>query len=128
MVAKQETCASETGAEAEPPRAARAMRIRQLNDDLRAYAADGTISVTSGIADLGTAAVMRVLAAVAGFDAFSADNDPYGEHDFGSVAVDGRRIFWKIDYYSLDRLAGSPDPADPAVTARVLTIMLAEEY
>ena len=128
MVAKQESCASNTETEAQALRGARVERIRKLNDDLRAYGADGTISVTRGIADLGTAAVMRVLAAVAGFDAFTNDNDPYQEHDFGSLEQDGRRVFWKIDYYDRERRYGSPDPADPAVTARVLTIMLAEEY
>jgi hypothetical protein len=66
------------------------------------------------------------------FDNFTPDNDPYGEHDFGAFTFDHEgeslRIFWKIDYYALDLLHGSEDPADPAQTTRVLTIMLAEEY
>jgi Protein of unknown function (DUF3768) len=57
---------------------------------------------------------------------------PYGEHDFGAFTFDHEgeslRIFWKIDYYAPDLLHGSEDPADPAQTIRVLTIMLAEEY
>ena len=60
------------------------------------------------------------------FDAFTADNDPHGEHDFGSFEVDGRKIFWKLDYYDAAMRLGSEDPADPAKTTRVsLTIMLA---
>ena len=127
MFAKQESCASNTEAQANP-HVARVERIRQLNDEFRRYGQDERISVTRGIADLGTPFVMRVLVAVSGFDDFTNDNDPYGGHDFGALELDGRRIFWKIDYYRLDRLAGSPDSTDPAVTARVLTIMLAEEY
>ena len=64
----------------------------------------------------------------AGMIAFTPDNDPYGEHDFGAIRYQGQTIFWKIDYYDLDLRMHSPDPSDETVTARVLTIMLAEEY
>ena len=40
----------------------------------------------------------------------------------------GERYFFKIDYYDKNTEFGSPDPADPAVTTRVLTIMRADEY
>ena len=50
------------------------------------------------------------------------------EHDFGSFTLAGRKFFWKIDAYDIEMQFGSPDPADPAKTTRVLTIMLAEEY
>ena len=62
------------------------------------------------------------------FDAFTPDNDPFSEHDFGSIQLAENTIFWKIDYYDLDLHMHSPDPSDETVTARVLTIMLAEEY
>ena len=69
-----------------------------------------------------------LLQKVRSFDAFGEDNDPHGEHDFGAFDLCGERLFWKIDYYDKDLSFGSPEPADPAVTRRVLTIMLASDY
>jgi len=57
-----------------------------------------------------------------------AHNDPYGERDFGSFKFQNETIFWKVDYYNRSLDAGSEDPADPKITTRVLTIMLASEY
>jgi hypothetical protein len=37
-------------------------------------------------------------------------------------------VFFKIDYYDVAMRLHSPDPADPEVTERVITVMLAEEY
>ncbi len=110
------------------PTIPRSSVIAQLNDQLRCHARDGQLAITSGIMDLGPRAVPAVLEAVRSFDQFSPDNDPYGERDFGALTVLGHRIFWKIDYYDRNLQFGSPDPADPAVTTRVLIIMLAGEY
>lgn len=102
--------------------------IRRLNDELRQKGRDGRILITQGVLSLPEDLMRKVLTAVEAFDTFTPDNDPYGEHDFGSVRVDGTLVFWKIDYYDRTMEAGSPDPSDPDVTTRVLTIMLAEEY
>jgi len=59
---------------------------------------------------------------------FTKDNDPHGEHDFGAIDLEGERYFFKLDYYTPDLSASSDDPADPEKTARVLTIMRADEY
>ena len=77
---------------------------------------------------LGIAFSHQALALVRTLRRFTEDNDPHGEHDFGSFDHDGERIFWKIDYYDAACEFGSEDPAEPAKTTRVLTIMLAEEY
>ena len=82
--------------------------------------------ITAGVRALED--VDAVLRQVQVFEAFTPDNDPYGEHDFGSITLEGATFFWKIDYYDLDLQMYSPDPSDETVTARVLTIMLAEEY
>ncbi|MER9163602.1 DUF3768 domain-containing protein [Mesorhizobium sp. M0715] len=42
--------------------------------------------------------------------------------------MEGSRFFFKIDYYAPDMQSGSPDPANPEVTRRALTIMRSEEY
>ena len=84
--------------------------------------------MTPRIAALGQEAVERIVKTIAVFDDFCHANDPHQEHDFGAFDADGHRVFFKIDYYDENMEYGSPDPADPNVTRRVLTIMLAEEY
>jgi hypothetical protein len=103
-------------------------RIRELNDIFRTTWLTGNVLMTSGVRSLAEVTQSRIAEAVQSFTAFTADNDPHGEHDFGSVTVDGYKVFWKIDYYELKMEYGSEDPANPLVTKRVLTIMLAEEY
>jgi hypothetical protein len=107
----------------------RTERIRALNDRLRATGDGGEIVITAGIASLPIAKLATILLAVQSFDQFTADNDPYGEHDFGSLdRGDGEPVFFKIDYYDRSMTGHSPDPADASVTRRVLTLMLASEY
>ena len=103
-------------------------RIRELNDQLRRQLTTGLAVITPGVAALGQEAVDRIVKTIAVFDDFCHANDPYQEHDFGSFEADGHEIFFKIDYYDNDLTCHSPDPSDPAVTKRVITIMLAEEY
>ena len=104
------------------------VRIRALNDRLRRERLGGRHVITSGMAELGPLFVYQSLQAIAAFDAFGEDNDPYAEHDFGSIDVCGIRVFWKIDYYDPDMERGSDDPSDEARCARVMTVMLADEY
>jgi Protein of unknown function (DUF3768) len=107
-------------------------RIRALNDELRQNISRGHSHchaiMTAGIAALGVQAVARIVKTIEVYDDFCHANDPHEEHDFGSFEADGHTIFFKIDYYDKDLKYHSPDPADPTVTERVITIMLAEEY
>jgi hypothetical protein len=107
---------------------AKTARIRALNDQLRQNFADGIAVMTPSVAALGAEAVARIVKTIAVFDDFCHANDPHEEHDFGAFDVDGHTIMFKIDYFDRELSMHSPDPADPAVTQRVITIMLAEEY
>jgi hypothetical protein len=103
-------------------------RIRALNDDFRRTFVGGAVLITAGVEAMPVDQRRSLLQKVRAFEAFGEDNDPHGEHDFGSIDEGGVRYFWKLEYYDRATEFGSPDPADPAVTTRVLTIMLAEEY
>jgi len=106
-----------------------AARIAELNDLLRTTFLTGKVVLTPGILTLKSEIREAALSAVREFTTFNKDNDPFGEHDFGSIDIAGAGpVFWKIDYYNPDLSGGSSDPSDPAKTMRVLTIMLALEY
>ena len=100
--------------------------IRELNDAFRKSFRGGKIFVTPGVTmrhDL-----PEIIRQVREYDTFDQGNDPYKEHDFGALKIGEDLLFWKIDCYDLDLANGSPDPTDVAVTCRVLTLMLADEY
>ena len=120
-------------------------RIARLNDVARrALGVACTAVATVGFRSLSASDQSRVRELIETFDAFDEDNDPHGERDFGCVYQlgDGRwtterprsrddereRVFWKFDYYDRDLRFGSEDAANPAITRRVLTIMLSDEY
>jgi hypothetical protein len=107
---------------------AKTARIRALNDELRQHLTGGMAVITPGVAALGPEAVERIVKTIAVFDDFCHANDPYEEHDFGAFEVDGHTIMFTIDYLDQTISMHSSDPADPSVTQRVITIMLAEEY
>jgi hypothetical protein len=103
-------------------------RIRALNDDFRRSFVGGTAVVTVGFEALPAKQRGLILGKVRTFDQFNEDNDPHCEHDFGLIEDGDVRCFWKIDYYDTDMELISPDPADPAVTMRLITVMLVDEY
>ena len=109
-------------------RDSRAIAIRELNDRLRTTGRGGMAVLTDGVAALGPETVATIFAAVRSFADFNPDNDPWGEHDCGNLTVGEIRLIWKVDYFDRSRRIHSPDPADPKVTVRVLTVMLADEY
>jgi hypothetical protein len=80
--------------------------------------------VTTGIQELPD--VDGLLAAIRDFNIFNENNDPHGEHDFGSIIWHGSKVFWKIDYYNRE-LRVWEDPISENCH-RVMTVMLADEY
>lgn len=102
--------------------------IKKLNDDFRTTLTGGQIMMTPGITALGPDAVARLIDKLIAYDDFSEDSDPHHEHDFGAIEIDGERTFFKVDYFSVDLQAHSPDPTNPKITRRVMTVMLASEY
>jgi hypothetical protein len=102
--------------------------IRELNDRFRTTMTGGRVLMTAGVNALPSDVKATVIQRVATFSDFNIENDPHGEHDFGSFMLAGRKFFFKMDYYDSTMTYGSEDPADSAKTTRVLTIMLAEEY
>ena len=98
-------------------------KIAAKNDEFRGSMEGCT--VTRGVVAMGDDA-KEIFVRVRDFTAFTEDNDPYGEHDFGSFTVSGEKIFWKIDYYD-ESLEKWCDPLSPDCN-RVVTIMRADEY
>lgn len=118
------TILSKSAAECRPD----VVRIRELNDLLRATFTGGRVVITARVANLDETSRLKVMNAARTFQNFTRHNDPHGEHDCFFFQVDGNRYFAKIDYYDKTMEYGSEDPADLTVTTRVLTIGDAESF
>jgi len=116
--------------ESEEPMHPTKEKIARLNDESRKGRMPGSTKMllTAMVAALPEEFLLRLRRDVAEFDAFTEDNDPYGERDFGAVVLEGERYFWKIDYYDRSLRFGAEDPTDTTETTRVLTLMHASEY
>ena len=111
--------------------------IAKQNDRFRStwgadFSVNGMIVMTQSVAAMPMSTQAQIITAVMKFDEFDADNDPYGDHGFGSFKVTNKgaeiTLFWKIDLYDNALESGSSDPTNLAATRRVLTIMQAHEY
>ena len=105
-------------------------KIAHLNDEARKGLLPGSTKVlfTPLVTALPEPLLLHLQDAVSQFDAFTEDNDPYGERDFGAVEIEGERYFWKIDYYDRSLRFGAEDPSNVSETVRVMTLMHASEY
>jgi len=99
-----------------------AAEIARQNDAFRRETS--AIMLTRGVEVLSD--VCGLIEEVRRFDKFTGANDPHGEHDFGQIAWDGEKVFWKIDYYD-EALRYGEDPLSQKCH-RMLIVMLAGEY
>lgn len=106
----------------------RAEAIARLNDQLRKTGSGGTVMMTQGVQQITGFDAAKLADELASYDDFDASSDPHGERDFGCLTLWGYDLLWKVDYYDKDLKFGSDDPANPEVTARVLTVMLVSEW
>ncbi len=94
---------------------------------LRTTGFGGKVVLSPGVANLATRD--DVVRAVMAQDPNNGPkHDPTGRNEFGVVNLNNVRYFWKIDYYDRSYTVMSPDPADPLITKRVLTILRADEW
>jgi hypothetical protein len=105
------------------------MTIAELNDHFRQHnLGHGQVRIAPMVEMMPIEQRETLLAMVRSFNDFNEGNNPYGEHDFGSVEFEGKEYFWRIDYYSDDSYEyGTEDPHSPT-TRRVMTVMHSSEY
>jgi Protein of unknown function (DUF3768) len=105
------------------------MTIAELNDHFRQHNLGfGQVRITPMVEMMPIEHREALLAMVRSFNDFNEDNGPYAEHDFGTVEFEGKKYFWKIDYYADSSYEyGTEDPSSPS-TRRVMTVMHSSEY
>src|SRR5271166_3708697 len=81
---------------AKMPRRATMNKIALLNDAFRGTFAGGKVVMTAGVYALPDMVKAEALKKAATFDAFTEDNAPHGEHDFGSFGSAVRISFGKL--------------------------------
>jgi hypothetical protein len=106
----------------------RSARIAALNDRARRNMSECRVVLSRGVTELDADDIKFIMEEIQRYSDFTPANDPYGERDFGVIDTFEFQVCWKFDYYDLDLSMHSPDPSDPTVTLRVLTVMMMEEY
>jgi len=104
--------------------------IRSLNDAFRSTFKGGQIMLTRSIAQMCPNKRRDLLNAIRKYNDFDRDDEGYefNEHDLAILEFQNVRYMFKIDYYDSTMKYGSENPANTALTTRVMTIMQASEY
>ncbi|MCC0018758.1 MAG: DUF3768 domain-containing protein [Hoeflea sp.] len=100
-------------------------RVQTINDQFRQTFLGGRVVMTASVAAMADNDRRTLLSRVRHFDEFTSENDPYGEHDFGSINLGECRYFWKIEYHDPTLTCGPSDASDMATTERALALMRA---
>ena len=97
--------------------------IIALNDQLRTTFKGGRVQMTRDFFELDARLRGRALWVMSRYNKFADDS----EHNFGVFIFAGYSFEWDIEYRGKDGTGTSIDPADPAVTFRVLTLFAAAD-
>lgn len=97
--------------------------IIALNDQLRTTFKGGRVQMTPSVYQLDDRLRGRALSVLARYSKFAADS----EHDWGTFIFAGFSFERHIEYRGKDDGGKSPDPADPDMTLRVLTLYAIED-
>ena len=90
----------------------------------------GLIVMTHALAAMDPLFVHQARITIGRLHVFEADNDPDGFHDFGSVEIDGQKVWFKVDMYETGsgKRYGAERPDNPVMTERVMTLMLPSDW
>jgi hypothetical protein len=98
-------------------------KIITLNDQLRTTFNGGRVQMSPAVGTLDPQLRGRALSALSRYNKF-ADG---GEHDWGVFIFAGYSFEWRIEYRAKEGIGVSPDPADPEMTFRVLTLYVVND-
>lgn len=89
----------------------------------------GHLLLTDTVQAMGPAFVRSCLDLVGRFDNFPGDADPEGYHNCGSVEVEGRNVWFKIDLSDLTEADLGTDAKGRLVdTYRILHVLFADDW
>jgi len=93
-------------------------KIIELNDQFRATFKGGRVQMSRSFYELEPQLRGRALWVLSKCKKFADDS----EHDWGTFIFGGYAFEWRIEYRSAAGAGLSPDPANPDLTFRVLTL------
>jgi len=100
-------------------------KIILLNDLTRLQKVECLVKTSEGVDSLNCYGLILQAIQIYDFNEHKVLDDP---HDFGVIWIEHQAVFWEIQCFENDLRTAAVDPSNPVTTARVLTIMLDEEF